>query len=148
MLDPVTRHMLRRYDTIDREVLDAISRQIGPGTSRQRRWWFWIFFVLSVACLVGTVARVIVVGWSPDLTAQVLWVAIAVCLPLALALFARSARQGRLRRVRGAILDHRCCPHCGYNLRDLPTAADDGATICPECGCAWKLSPAEDTGDA
>ncbi|MHC4776019.1 MAG: FmdB family zinc ribbon protein [Planctomycetota bacterium] len=148
MLDPVTLHMLRRYDMIDREALDAISRQIGPGTSRRRRWWFWIFFVLSVAGLVGTLARVIVVGWSPDLTAQVLWILIAICLPLGVFLLWRSARQGRLRRVRGAILDHRCCPHCGYDLRDLPTDADDGATICPECGCAWMLSRAENTGHA
>ena len=31
------------------------------------------------------------------------------------------------------------CPHCGYDIRGLPTDPEDGATICPECGCAWQL---------
>ncbi|MHC4349101.1 MAG: hypothetical protein ACYS15_11295 [Planctomycetota bacterium] len=148
MLDPGTLQMLRRYDIIDRVALDAISRQIGPGTSRTRRWWFWIFFTLSVAGMVVVLARGLVIGWSPDMTAQVLRMTIAVCLPLGLFLFWRSARQGRLRRVRCAMLDHCCCPHCGYDLRDLPSDANDGATICPECGCAWMLSQADQTEGA
>ena len=28
------------------------------------------------------------------------------------------------------------CASCRYNLQELP-AADDGCTICPECGAAW-----------
>ena len=36
------------------------------------------------------------------------------------------------------------CPNCGYDLRLLPVDSVDGATVCPECGRAWKLeSPAE-----
>jgi len=30
------------------------------------------------------------------------------------------------------------CPSCGYELRALPPA-DDGCTVCPECGAAWRL---------
>ena len=37
------------------------------------------------------------------------------------------------------MLQHRRCPHCGYDLRLLPDDCSDGATVCPECGCAWKL---------
>lgn len=32
------------------------------------------------------------------------------------------------------------CASCGYSLKELPLA-DDGCTICPECGAAWKLQP-------
>jgi hypothetical protein len=37
------------------------------------------------------------------------------------------------------MLKHRRCPHCGYDLRLLPIDSNDGATVCPECGCAWSL---------
>ena len=39
------------------------------------------------------------------------------------------------------------CPHCGYDLRELPGDPDDGATVCPGCGCAWKLSQTENPED-
>jgi ribosomal protein S27AE len=38
------------------------------------------------------------------------------------------------------MLEHRRCPHCGYDLRGLPDESNDGATICPECGSAWILA--------
>ncbi|MBX3385757.1 MAG: hypothetical protein KF768_04220 [Phycisphaeraceae bacterium] len=31
------------------------------------------------------------------------------------------------------------CPACGYSLTDLEPSPDDGRTLCPECGAAWKL---------
>jgi hypothetical protein len=37
------------------------------------------------------------------------------------------------------MLKHRRCPHCGYDLSNLPTDPEDGVTGCPECGCAWML---------
>ena len=37
------------------------------------------------------------------------------------------------------MLKHLRCPHCGYDIRGLPTAPEDVATECPECGCAWRL---------
>jgi hypothetical protein len=33
----------------------------------------------------------------------------------------------------------RRCPHCGYSLQGLPVDPADGATVCPECACAWRL---------
>jgi hypothetical protein len=57
----------------------------------------------------------------------------AVFIPLA------AQRQQRMKKIRHAMLKHQHCPHCGYNLRDLPLAPSDGATICPECACAWHL---------
>jgi transcription initiation factor TFIIIB Brf1 subunit/transcription initiation factor TFIIB len=37
------------------------------------------------------------------------------------------------------MLKHLRCPHCGYDLRGLAADPEDGATVCPECGCAWRL---------
>ena len=42
--------------------------------------------------------------------------------------------------VMAAMLKHLRCPHCGYDIRELPVDPKDGATVCPECGCAWKLA--------
>lgn len=50
------------------------------------------------------------------------------------------ASQIRSRRTQAVMLKHRRCPHCGYDIRGLPTDPDDGATICPECGCACQLA--------
>ncbi len=139
MLDPVTLYMLRRYDLMEKEALVAISEQIGPGTSRARRRWFWICFTLGLAGLVGVLARVTVLGRSLDLVGRVLWSVNAICLAFGVFILWRSGRHGRLRRVRSAMLDHLSCPHCGYDLTGLPIDSNDGATVCPECGCAWIL---------
>ncbi len=31
-----------------------------------------------------------------------------------------------------------CCPACNYDLAGL-SPRDDGRTVCPECGAAWRL---------
>ncbi len=54
----------------------------------------------------------------------------------------RMARNEYAGRVSAALLKHVHCPHCGYDLRMLPVDPEDGATVCPECGCAWKLGRA------
>ena len=46
-----------------------------------------------------------------------------------------------LRSKNNVMLQHLRCPHCGYDLRLLPTDPKDGASVCPECGCAWRLEP-------
>jgi hypothetical protein len=56
-----------------------------------------------------------------------------------------AARQARFKKLRGVMLLHRRCPHCGYNLFGLRPAPEDYATVCPECGCAWVLDAAADT---
>ena len=53
--------------------------------------------------------------------------------------FWRSGRRARARLVCAIMLKHLRCPSCGYDIRGLPTDAKDGATVCPECGCAWRL---------
>lgn len=47
-------------------------------------------------------------------------------------------RAGRAQIVR-LVASHGYCPSCGYALADIP-AADDGCTVCPECGSAWRIN--------
>ena len=58
--------------------------------------------------------------------------------------FWRSGRRARAKLVCAIMLQHLRCPHCGYDLRLLPVDPADGATICPECGCAWHLGDKAD----
>ena len=58
-------------------------------------------------------------------------------------LYVRGARRARLRRVCDVMLEHLRCPHCGYDLRLLPLDLTDGATVCPECGFAWRLQDSQ-----
>jgi hypothetical protein len=48
-------------------------------------------------------------------------------------------RSVRRQRIGTVMLGHLRCPHCGYDLRFLRPDPIDGATVCPECGSAWKL---------
>ena len=54
----------------------------------------------------------------------------------------QAERRIRRRHITKALLERRRCAHCGYNLDGLETDADDSATVCPECACAWKLDEA------
>lgn len=44
-----------------------------------------------------------------------------------------------LRRRPEAMLRYHVCACCGYDLRGV-AAADDGCTVCPECGAAYDMS--------
>jgi len=51
-------------------------------------------------------------------------------------------RAGRHRMAR-IVVRHGYCASCGYHLAGLtPAPPPDGCTICPECGSAWRLTPA------
>lgn len=45
------------------------------------------------------------------------------------------------RRVARAIITEGHCATCGYAIEGLVPEVD-GCTVCPECGSAWRLSPA------
>ncbi len=49
-------------------------------------------------------------------------------------------RKDYTSRVATVMLTYVRCPHCGYDIRGLPRSSEDGATVCPECGCAWMLN--------
>jgi predicted RNA-binding Zn-ribbon protein involved in translation (DUF1610 family) len=54
-----------------------------------------------------------------------------------------SSRFVRRKKVCRTLLRHSRCPHCGYDLHGLPADEEDEATICPECGCAWRLDTSQ-----
>jgi hypothetical protein len=142
MLDPYMLHLLRRHDTIDADSLAMLARDLGSGRNKAARIAFVIGLILA---LIGVVAIAV------HVLAKVLSGHSFLPLPTAL-MFANiwlmvmivcwsSARMIRSRRIRSVMLAHCRCPHCGYDLRLLPTDPTDGATVCPECGCAWGLEP-------
>jgi hypothetical protein len=142
-LDPVELQLLRRHDVIDAEALRPIVEEIGSGLDdRSRR------FVPVLAIGAALLALVLIVqiideivhgnpwGWlSPrNVVLGNVWFLVLV--------FWYRAKQGRFGRIRRIMLKHERCPHCGYDLHALAADPADGATLCPECGCAWKIENA------
>ena len=66
---------------------------------------------------------------------------ITLALPMPLVIWI-GVRAGRQKTAR-IIVKHGYCASCGYSLANL-TAADDGCTVCPECGSAWRIPTAKD----
>jgi hypothetical protein len=141
-LDPVTLHVLHRHSVIEAHALDAIVEDLEPGTARIRRNLIVIIPGVIFLVVAGIAALYFVsdAGARQDListlTNPALMVPNLVCCIFVPWIV---TRQARLKRVRFAMLKHRRCPHCGYDLRGLPTDPADQATVCPECGCAWVL---------
>jgi hypothetical protein len=139
-LDPVMMHLLHRHGIIPADVLREIAQEIGIGITRATRGAFWAS-VVGLACLV--IALVIcttrLVGGSIS-TARVLKSLLPYTAVLT-GLFTSwiALRSARHQQIGGVMLRHQRCPHCGYDLRLLPTDPADGLTVCPECGCAWRL---------
>jgi hypothetical protein len=139
LLDPYLLHRLRHHDVIPPGPLGEIARDIGFGWAKAGRVIFTIVWPVVLVCLA--VAHV--TKWGGGLTASPrelrLWIVLLVCFAVNVTLVWFFSRSGRLGRVCKVMLKHLRCPHCGYDLRMLPTDPDDGATVCPECGCAWRL---------
>lgn len=141
LLDPFALRLLRRHDDIPADVLAPIADEVGPGVAKRRYLFFWILPLIVVACFAFLIIRKFVIGtgWRFDPVERVLWPTNIILLGLAVTMMWRSSRRLRMRRVRQVMLKYRRCPHCGYDLRGLPADPTDQATICPECGCAWRL---------
>ncbi len=141
-LDPVTLHVWHRHDVIDAETLHEIVEELEPGTASLRRRMTVIIpgTVVVMAVGIATLYHFSDPGARRDLVSTLTNPAI-MAPNLVCCLFVPwfVARQARLKRVRFAMLKYRRCPHCGYDLRLLPTDPEDGATVCPECGCAWLI---------
>ena len=141
LTDPVKLHLLNLRSSIPAETLRSMADDIMPGARRQR-----LIQLLSVALgFVVVVGGNIVYfrylsswkGLDPvNTTIYVVQVIVILSGPV---LAYRLARAKYVSRVASVMLKHLRCPHCGYDLRGLPTASEDGATVCPECGCAWIL---------
>lgn len=145
MLDPYALHLFRRYDIIPAEPLALIAREIGSGLDRKTRR------LLIVLGIVGVSSAVVFVIFCIDMLIHrqygrllekgPLLLCHGWCWPL---FFWLIAKRARYKRIQAVMLKYRHCPHCGYDIRELPTSPKDGSTRCPECGCAWQLVVPED----
>jgi hypothetical protein len=135
-LDPVAMHLLRQPGVIDADVLRAIAREDGLRITAKER----------AALIVGLTGALLVIGlfvtaiFTRDIRdapfAKTSSLAYLCCIPF---IVWYGIRRTRFGKVAGAMLKYLRCPHCGYDLRRLPVDPGDGATVCPECGCAWRL---------
>ena len=139
-LDPVLMHLRRQHRVIPPEPLGEIAREVGIGMTRANRIAFWMG-VVSLVCF-GVAMTILLVrmaggGVGFGEIARKLTPFGAIWVPLYGAWM--GTRGVRFQRTTKVMLRHRRCPHCGYDLRGLRVDDDDGATVCPECGCAWTL---------
>ena len=147
-LDPLVMNLLRRYDTIPAGALREIVKETAPGWAKWSSVVVVGFVLLAVAAVIfhlyDTTTAPNYRGWGVGTV-------ISCTFQAALALFwpcviYYQVHRSALQRVGPAMLKHRRCPHCGYDIRGLPVVSEDRATICPECGCAWRLDDDEIAG--
>jgi len=143
MLDPYTLLLLRRHDVIPAEPLSIIAKEIGSGLDSKTRRFLTLLIALSSISALVLVVLAIDVLWHREYGRLVEKGPMFLCQmwfwPL---IFWVNAKRVRYKRIQAVMLKHRYCPHCGYDLRGLPTHPADGHTICPECGSAWHLTAA------
>jgi len=138
-LDPVAIHLLRRPDIIDADTLRAIAHQKGVTISRGERLSL-IGACVAVVLVVGLIIQSLIAG---DFGSAPLARSSSLLMFCGFVwLYWVRAKWARFDHIAAAMLRHGRCPHCGYDLRFLPADAQDGATVCPECGCAWMFSEA------
>ena len=152
-LDPLRLHLLGRGDVIDTEALERIAEEIEPGARGRRRLMRIVLFVFLPVILLVTFGGIALDIWIEGKAAWDDLVSTltnpAFMAPILAGLLSGTyipwiaSRQARWRRLTGAMLKHRICPHCGYGLAGLPVDPSDGATVCPECACAWDLDAAQ-----
>ena len=135
-LDPVAMYLLHQHGVIEADVLRAIAHEKGVRITGMER----ASLIVSIV-VVLTVAGLFVqshiagdFGNAPFARSASL---LFFCFPPWLAW--NHLKRSRFGKVAAAMLKHLRCPHCGYDLRLLPTDPTDGVTVCPECGCAWRL---------
>ena len=140
LLDPYALHLLHRYDTIPQEVLGELAAEIGSGWPRRQR----VACILSWSLPLVVIIAATLVRWSKGgawgVSERNMAIVLLANYALGVGMVWWWARRKRLQRVCGTMLAHLRCPHCGYDLRLLPADGADGATVCPECGCAWRLA--------
>lgn len=140
-LDPFELWLRRRHDSIPPDVLNVLAREIGLGLAKGQRVLFYVSLLCLAIVLTGMIERSISMLLSGGFTYRALASVAMRLLPVCVGplIFWAGARRLRLARTTQAMLRHRRCPHCGYDLHGLPTDPSDSATVCPECGCAWRL---------
>lgn len=144
-LDPVMMHLLHRPGIIPSDVLREMARHVGLGITRATRGAFWAS-IIGLVCLGIALAICTIRLVGGNISTARFFRSLVPYTAVLCGLFTCwiSLRNARHQQIGNVMLQHRRCPHCGYDLRLLPTDPADGATVCPECGCAWHLPVAQD----
>jgi len=139
-LDPVVMHLMHRPGIIPQDTLGDIAKDIGFGTTKGVRIAFWGWIVCLV-CLVIALAILLTRLANGAITTRRFIVSLVPYCGIWTSFFGFwiGARNNRHKRIGSIMLKYLRCPHCGYDIRGLPVDPSDGATVCPECGCAWRL---------
>ena len=90
------------------------------------RTWVWVVAILFAAC----VPLFIVSDVAYEMFTILGSVGLFACVILVL------VSKRSTYHTRG------CCRACGFALNGLPEC-EDGCTVCPECGAAWRLEERE-----
>ena len=141
MLDPVKLHALHQYDTIDEDALRDIVEDLQPGSAKflGKVYLIVIGTVAAIALLLGFAYWAVGPNGRPNFFRALAnpalypgWIT-GIFVPI------WAGYHQRMKRMRGVLLKHCRCPHCGYDLRGTPPDPSDGATVCSECGSAWQV---------
>jgi len=107
--------------------------------------WSWQMKVAAVATAlmpgVGAVAADLLLPRS----VAPRWVRVPVqvaAMGIAMAVWVHFHRRGMAGVARRVMLRHGRCAGCGYVLTGTPRG-EDGCTVCPECGAAWRMDEDE-----
>jgi hypothetical protein len=135
-LDPVAMHLLRRHHWIDADALRTIANEKGVRITGVERVSL-VVGVVGALLVISLFTIALITGDIRDAPYAKSAGLIYLCSSPWIVWYASKRR--RFGHVAAAMLKYARCPHCGYDLRRLPTDPTDGATVCPECGCAWQL---------
>ena len=142
-LDPVALQLLRRHDIIEADVLRATTSEKGVRMSAVERGALVLSIIVPFA-VIGAAAGFAIAGhtWGGIVKR---FATMMYCLIWPFIVWG-GMKRSRFGRTAAAMLKHLRCPHCGYDIRGLRTDPADGATVCPECGCAWRLGGSAGAG--
>ncbi|MHC4234776.1 MAG: TFIIB-type zinc ribbon-containing protein [Planctomycetota bacterium] len=130
--DPIALYLLRQHNVIDADTLHAIANEKGVRIAAGERTAL-IGGLCGALLVVSLFTYALISGDLRDAPYAKSTGLFYLCsLPW---IVWYGIKRKRVGNVAAAMLRHRRCPHCGYDIRSLPTDPKDGATVCPECGC-------------
>jgi len=138
-LDPMVLYLLQKSEPIERETLAKIVSEKGVRMTGLERAAMIGSLVLLAAFICVMIVKL--AGGQPwgELMRRMVAPSYLFIWPF---IVWGGTRASRFGKTAAAMLKHRRCPHCGYDLRGQPSDPDDNVTLCPECGCVWELADA------
>ncbi len=125
---------------------DWKRRRALPGLKQERDRGGWLLTVPAVALILAV--QHFVYAWNPLPMLDPVWSSAILALAIALVLrwlrpwLLGIVRPGRAAQTRSRFVDALLCPACAHDLKGVPPR-DDGCTVCPECGAAWRVKETE-----